>query len=360
MLISIVVAAGPAAAEQADSYTVRDVEVDVTADNVNLARQQAFAKGQRDAFDRLIQRFTTPDEAAHLPAVSDAQLDDLVLDVGVDQEKQSTVRYIATLSVRFKSEAIRQMLHDAGIAYTEWRGKPVVVLPVLKTDVGPILWEQNNPWRDAWKGAAAQGLVPLAVPAPPAASQAPDDALQAATAGPDVLAAFAARYDAQDLLVLTGVIGHTDDGRTTFDVALAGVGPLAAAVTGGKTWQGDAGESIESVMHRAVTDIAAMLNDTYKRDNMVPAGDAESLSVMVPVAGLADWTQLRGRLARTTAVRSWEIGAISQSSASLVLHYVGAQQQLEAALVQNGLVLSWAEDHWVLQNAQAKPADKSP
>src|SRR5579871_5568079 len=83
-LAFIALRGAPAVAQEADSYTVRDVEVDVTADNVNVARQQAFAKGQRDAFTRLVARFTVPEEAAHLPDVSDAELDDLVLDVGVD------------------------------------------------------------------------------------------------------------------------------------------------------------------------------------------------------------------------------------------------------------------------------------
>ena len=351
---------GPAWAQDADSFTVHDVGVDVTAENVSVAQKEAFASGQRDAFDRLIQRFTTADEASHIPAVTPDALDNLVLDVGVDQEKRSTVRYIATLSVRFKSEAIRKLLRDAGIAYTEWRGKPMLVLPVLKTDIGPLLWEPGNAWRNAWKGGAAQGLVPLVVPSPPASGQAPDDALQAATAGPETLTAFAARFDAQDLLVATGVIGRTDDGRATFDVTLAGTGPLAGAVAGARNWQGEAGEALEALLHRAVIDLAAVINDAYKRDNMLPTGDAESLSVMVPVSGLADWTQLRNRLTRTPAVRGWEVGAMSQTSASLVLHFVGAQQQLEAALVQNGLVLSWADDHWVLQTAQGKPAEKTP
>jgi len=360
LVAPLLLAARPASAQTgegaADSFTVRDVQVDVTADNVNLARQQAFAQGQRQAFDRLMQRFTVPDEAAHLPEIGDAELDDLVLDVGVDQEKRSSVRYLATLSVRFKPDAVRRLLRTAGIAYVEWRGRPVIVLPVLKTENGPILWEAANPWRDAWNSAAAQGLVPLLVPPPPPAGQFPDDALQAATAGPDVIAAFAARFGAADLLVATGVIGRGDDGRATFDVALAGEGPLGGAISGTRNWQGETGEAIETVMRRAVAAIAAAINDAYKNDNMVPAGEATSLAVMVPLDGLAAWTTLRERLTRTTAVRGWEVGALSQTSASLVLHYVGQQPQLEAALVQNGLVLSWAEDHWILQTAQAKPA----
>lgn len=360
LLAARLLGATPAAAQDDGSFTVRDVEVDVTADNVNLARQQAFAKGQRDAFDRLMQRFTTPEEAAHLPELSDAQLDDLVLDVGVDQEKRSNVRYIATLSVRFKPDAIKALLHGAGIAYLEWRGPPVAVLPVLKTDSGPVLWEAANPWRDAWKSSAAQGLVPLVVPRPPPAAQAPDDALEAATAGPEILSAFAARFATQDLIVAVGVIGRTDDGRATLDVTVSGVGPLAGAIAGARNWQADASESLEALLRRAVAELATAVNAAYKTDNLLPSGEAQTLAVMVPLNGLGDWTQLREKLARTPAIRSWEIGAISKSSASLVLHYVGAQAQLEGTLVQNGLVLSWADDHWQLQLVQPKPGAANP
>jgi hypothetical protein len=346
-------------AQDAASFTVRDVHVDVTADNVSLARQQAFAKGQRDAFDQLMQRFTTPEDAAHLPQLSDTDIEDLVLDVGVDQEKRSSVRYIATLSVRFKPDGVRRLLHDANIATVEWRGRPPAVLPVLKTDNGPILWEANNPWREAWKGPGAQGLVPLLVPAPPPAAQMSDDALQAATAGPDTLNAFAARYNTQDVLVLTGVIGKTDDGRVTFDVTIAGVGSLAASIAGTKSWQGDAGETLDSLLHRAVVDVTAAINTAFKSDSLVPAGDITSLSVIAPIDGLKGWTQMREKLARTPVIRSYEVGAISQTSASLVLHYAGQQQQLESMLVQNGLVLSWAEDHWLLQIAIANPQNGS-
>lgn len=360
MLAALLAGPRPVLAQDADSFTVRDVAEDVTADNVNLARQQAFAKGQRDAFDRLMQRFTTPEEAAHIPQVTDTELDDLVLDVGVDQEKRSNVRYIAMLSVRFKADGVRELLHNANIAYVEWRGRPVAVLPVIKTDNGPILWEANNPWRDAWKSPAAQGLVPLKVPPPPPVSQMPDDALQAATAGPDTISTFAARYNTQDVIVAVAVIGKTDDGNATLDVTVNGVGPLASAIAGAKNWKADGGETLPALLQQAVTDLTAAINAAFKTDNMMPAGDAASLSVMVPLSGLPQWTQVREKLARTPAIRSWEVGAISQSSASLVLHYVGPQPQLEGTLVQNGLVLSWADDHWVLQVAMAKPASTNP
>ena len=76
---------------------------------------------------------------------------------------------------------------------------------------------------------------------------------------------------------------------------------------------------------------------------------------MVPLSGLDDWLAIRDRLTRSTPVRTYEVAAISKAEAALVLHYVGEQQQLESVFQQNGLVLSWASDHWILQSIVPKP-----
>lgn len=350
-----------ARAQVPDGFTVRDVGVDVTADNVNIARQQAFADGQREAFQTLLKRLTVQSDWPRLPQVSDDDLNNLVLDVGVDSEKRSSVRYIATLSVRFKPEAVRRLLRDAGIPYVEWRGRPVFVLPVLKTDNGPVLWEEANPWRAAWKSGAAQGLVPLAVPPSPPAGQGAADALQAATPNPDVLNGFVQRLGAQDLLIAVATLAPQPDSKTVnLDVVLSGTGPIAGTASGTRSYQGQAGETADAVMHRAVEDIAAAINDTYKSGNLLQFDHPATLHVTAPLSGLPDWIALREKLARSTPVRSYEVSSISQSSASLTLDYVGDQSQLSAVLMQNGLVLSWQEDHWVLQNVVAKPGSTTP
>ncbi len=349
-----------ALAQETDAFLVRDLQVDVTAENVNLARDQAFAQAQRAALGELLQRLTAQADWTRLPQVSDAQLDDLVLDVGVDQEKRSEVRYIATLSVRFKPEPVEALLREANIPYGEWRGRPVIVLPVLKTETGPLLWEKVNPWRDAWQSAAAQGLVPLIVPAPPKPGTGLDDALQAATAAPEQIDAFAKRYETQDLLILTASATTGADGKVALDVAIAGAGPLAASVSGARQVQGESGEAATNVMRRAVIEIAAAVNDAYKAGNLLSFAAGDQISVIVPLGGFADWIALREKLARSIPVRAWEVASISQKSASLVLHYVGDQKQLETVFVQNGLVLSWAEDHWLLQNVVAKPGAGKP
>lgn len=351
----------PVCAQSVDVFPVRGVKVDVTAANVTLARDQAMADGQRQAFVLLTQRLTAAADWTRLPVVSDQDLQDLILDVGIEQEKRSSVRYIASIGVRFKAEAVRSLLRSAGIAYAEWRGRPIAVLPVYQIESGPILWEPQNPWRDAWKSTAAQGVVPLVVPAAPSADQItlPLSATQAAQGSPDTLAAVSQRYNTADVIIAVAALGHTDDGKIKVDVTLIGSGPVGALASGPRSVQGDAGEPAESVLRRAVADVSQTVNDGYKAGNLLQFDHSATLAVLVPLNGsLADWTTLRDNLTRSTAVRSYEVAALSRMEASLVLHYVGDQRQLESVFVQNGLVLSWAGDHWILQNAASHPAGR--
>lgn len=345
---------GPAAAQTADPYTVRNVSVDVSAENVGIARDRALVEGQRQAYDTLMQRLTASTDWPRLPRLSEAELENAVLDVGIDQEKRSTVRYLATLSVRFKPDAIRRLLRGANIAYAEWRGRPVVVLPVFQSDNGPLLSESPNPWRDAWRSGAAQGMVPLSVPSPEQ-TEGTVTAVQAAAASPETLTAVAQRFSTQDVLLAAATPVRQDGGKVKVDVVLAGIGPIAAPLAGTRSYDGDIGETLDMVLRRAVEDIAKSANDTWKNGNMLQFDHQATLPVMVPLSGFDDWLAVRDKLTRSTPVRAYEVAAISKTEAALVLHFVGEQSQLESVFQQNGLVLSWASDHWILQSVVPRP-----
>ncbi len=353
-VVTLLFVPAAARAQLADTYTVRDIQVDTRDQNVNLARDRALMEGQREAYQTLMQRLTAPADWPRLPKISDAELQDIVIDVGIDQEKRSTVRYLATLSVRFKPDAIRRLLRSANIAYAEWRGRPVVVLPVLQGDSGPVPAEAPNPWRDAWKSSAAQGVVPFYVPT---AEQTDGTvaAAQAATGAPEVLASLGQRFNAQDQVIAVAVPQRLEGGNAKLDVSIVGSGPVGGLLSGSRSYVGEAGETLDMLFRRAVADIAKTANDGWKSGNLLQYDRSASLAVMVPINGFEDWLALRDRLTRSTPVRSYEVAALSKSEAALVLHYVGDQQQLEAVFVQNGLALTWADDHWVLQTAAARP-----
>ena len=135
-------------------YTISNVTVDSTAQSAVQARDIARADGERKGFRMLLERLTLREDWGRLPKISDADLIDLVQDFEVNSERSSTVRYLATLTFRFRPEPVRRLLRDQGIPFTETRSKPVVVLPVLTMGDRNVLWDDPNPWRAAWSKLA--------------------------------------------------------------------------------------------------------------------------------------------------------------------------------------------------------------
>ncbi|MDR3326484.1 MAG: hypothetical protein LBS66_04250 [Rhodospirillaceae bacterium] len=90
--------------------------------------------------------------------------------------------------------------------------------------------------------------------------------------------------------------------------------------------------------------------DSWKINNIIQSDQQKSLLVVISLSGLDDWLLLRNKLTNSMPVRSYDLLSISKSEARIVLHFVGEQQQLESAFFQNGLILKWVLDHWILQS----------
>ncbi|MBF0392838.1 MAG: DUF2066 domain-containing protein, partial [Alphaproteobacteria bacterium] len=307
---------------------------------------------QVKGFRQLLERLTSPADHARLPQPSPTQIVDMVLDVGVDEQKNSATRYVATMTVRFKPEPVRRLLRDAGIAYAESRQRPFLVLPVM-TGPQPVLWDDPNPWRAAWSARPADGLVPFVVPLGELADISTITAAEAVAGAPAKLAAIAARHGVEDVLVALAA-PETRDGRTIVKVSLRGYGP-SAPVREPMVIEGAGNEKPEMVLGRAVQAVVRGLEDGYKQGNLLQFDRPAVLSTLVRFGALEGWLDVRRRLRQVPQVRRTEVVSLSPVEAALVLHYVGDQTQLQTALAQAGLTLSWAGDFWVMEQI-ARPA----
>ncbi|MGE5514674.1 MAG: DUF2066 domain-containing protein [Bacteroidota bacterium] len=344
VLMLAVGAARPAVAQAVgDAFTVRGVDVDVTAANPQAAKDQAIAEGQNRAFRILLERLTQPGDHARLPKADGTQY---VRDFGVDQERSSSTRYIATLSVRFNPAAVRKLLQGAGIAYAEPRNRVLVVVPVFKAAGGrAVLWDDPNPWRAAWNGLGGGGLVPVVVPTGELADIQTINADQALAGNPEAMQTLGARWRTSDVLVAAASLSA--NGKS-LDVSLIG-SPGAPKPAETLSYQLNDGEMVDALLTRAVRDIDRGIDTVFKQPNLLQFDHSATLSTLVPLTGIEDWLTVRERLGKVAQVRRWELVSLSKAEAALTLHTVGDQEQVNAAMANAGLRLDWGEGYWIMR-----------
>lgn len=360
-LVALLASLGAArAAEQprADMFTVSPVSVDATAANATAAREMATAEGEQRAFRVLLERLTQPAERARVPKLTLAELNDLVQGFEVAKERRSGVRYLADLTVHFRPDAVRQFLRQAGIGFVEAPTKPLIVLPVLHAAGRSVLWDDPNPWRDAWANAGdAAGLVTLARPFGDLEDVQSIDADAAALGDDNGLRAVSKRYSDGDVLVTQATL-KTDGEQHVVDVTSTRYTPGVAGVE--QTWVAATvakpGESDAETMGRAVAGVLAQVDAAWRAANTLDARQSGRLLVRVPAATLQDWVAVRDRLSDVPAVRNSRLIALDREGARVEVNYIGDAQQLRLALAERGLELGGSDPDWVLQRRSRAPA----
>ncbi|WP_255548131.1 heavy-metal-associated domain-containing protein [Erythrobacter ani] len=117
-------------------YEVRGIEVDERADTGEEAREQAWRRAQRLAWQQI-----------EGPPVSDSQLSSMVSSIVIQQERIGPKRYIATLGVIFDRQRAGRYL---GGAATSRSSAPMLLLPVTVSGGTFTTFEVRNAWQRAW------------------------------------------------------------------------------------------------------------------------------------------------------------------------------------------------------------------
>src|SRR5579872_1602977 len=151
------------AAPAPDLFTVAAVKVEGSAESAISARDAAMAQGRSAAWTRLFRRLTAAANWRREPMLGEKALERLIRgDYQVSNERRSTTRYLADVTFHFNPNAVRLVLRQANIPYTEMRSPPVLVVPITAGSG----FQPASPWAAAWKDPELQqGLVPFITPA---------------------------------------------------------------------------------------------------------------------------------------------------------------------------------------------------
>src|SRR2546430_15927613 len=127
MLVAVMfLTAGLALAAPApDLFIGPGVKVEAPAESAISARDMAMAQGRAAAWPRLFRRLTATANWRTQPKLDEAGLERLIRGFEVANERRSTTRYLADVTFHFNVDAVRALLRQSNISYTETRSPPV-------------------------------------------------------------------------------------------------------------------------------------------------------------------------------------------------------------------------------------------
>lgn len=397
---------GAALAAADDVFIVARVPVQATGDSATAAKDAAQGAGRRRAMDMLLRRLTTEADWKYLPSLAGARpasgvedgsgktpveissggLEALESGFEVYDEKASSTTYRAYITYRFKPDAVRRLLKQSRIPYSEAQTRVALVLPVLQTDSGLYLWESNNPWMAAWKSRPyTHELTPMQAPLGDLEDSSAISPRQALDLDPQALAVIAARYNVSQVIVAharltrkdpdnqltvrllnayresgkaaaSDILGHDAEIETdgtqsqTFTYAIEDedfatkVGEVLAQTTLSETagnFPGLAERSIEASIARYASG--------WKAKTLIDHSKEAVLPVSAFFDRLEDWSKIRAALIATPLVGAVQVGALSRRGAEMNVRVFGDPAKVQVAMENQGIVF-WTEtgERWFL------------
>ncbi|WP_245881304.1 DUF2066 domain-containing protein [Thalassospira marina] len=347
--IFVLVSAGNVTRASAqDLYTVSGVHVDESADSATKARDAALASGQRVAFSRLISRLTSADSGASVGMPDQNTITNMVRDFGVSNEKTSSVRYIADMSVRFKADQVRRFLQNRNVPFAETTARKVLILPVFSDQGYTNLWDDPNPWRDAWNQVSGEsGLVPVTLAVGDLDDIGTVSVDQAQAGDQAAIDKIGQRYGA-NVAVVDASISGTGDAQAV-DVSVTRYDASGSPQVFGVHENMAAGESVNDMLKRAASDVRSQLENSWKQASMIDYGAGGELMLFIPITGMDDWAGIESRLENLPVIKLMRVVAMSRREVQVDVEFAGTNDQFRVALAQQNLALQQIDQLWFVE-----------
>lgn len=375
--------------QSATLYEIPDVGIDVTAKSAAKARDQAVIEAQHRAFDELMVRLGVKDTFAQ--SMTDDDIAPLVLNFEVENERTSSVRYLGIFLVRFKPSAVRNLLANTHIAFSETRSRPMVVLPVYTGGEQPVLFEDMSKWRSAWmQSPADNGVVPIIVP------QGGIDDLSLVTTKDAVerrgsaLKAIVEKYQAVGIVIATLKSNpQIAKDQLLVDLERFDIDGNPQILEHASIKVPEAKVTLTQSMTQLVRKIREQLDKDYRLDTKeptdailsvsggnpttpdpippsftptpeevkLPANPTTHLTVSMATHSLTDWSDAKKKLDQVPSVVKANVVGLARNQTNIDLEFQGTTKDLQQDINRQGLSLTpdVSTGSWTLESAQPHP-----
>jgi hypothetical protein len=281
----------------------------------------------------------------------------------VQEEKPSS---IASTMERLAAPKVPAPLPAAPSAENA-RRMGVLLVPVLRKEGQPMLWEDTNVWRAAWQRQPLAGSRPaLILPDGDVEDIAQLDVGQIDRGDRSGLQHMAHRYRAAEVLLMDASLLRLSSGNQ-LQVRLVpvsiGVTPRMAAAQFAVASMEHPGKLMEMAVAEALkrmnqpTNVVKLAETTARKPGVapslpepsIPANQPEKIKLVIPLGSMAEWVRLRQGLESMPEVERLEIIAMSPSQADIWVNLKTSANQFSHSLGTRGYQCLPREGYWILK-----------
>ncbi|MEM7621084.1 MAG: DUF2066 domain-containing protein [Pseudomonadota bacterium] len=355
-------------------FTIAKFPVEAKAENAVKAKSLALAEGQAAAFRTLLRRLANYSDYGRLPQVEPQQMSKFVDGFSVRTERNSRVRYLATLDFNFHAKEVRSLLRSYNISFIEEQSKTIVVLPIVysktatkknteqetivATKFEDTLKKEDKTlqhlWRKAWSSQdLTHVLTPLELAHPN--SDITQNRLQ------DILAGKSEAYNLikgdyleqhqKDYFVLA-IITRSQDTKKAV-VHLIGQDPTGD-ISNKKSYTLSEESPLETLKEAALFSLKTSesrwkLLRTAKIGDDALSAEPKNFIMTVKFSNLRQWQTIRTKLVEIPGVQQLEVGSLSARGAEISLNYPGGAEYFGRKISYYNMVLEGSDGTWILK-----------
>lgn len=337
-------------------YTVSDVKVDVKAGSAVEAQKEAIRQAHKKAFEMLVERLVPEEERSSLSDVTPDEIERFVDGYEVNNQKQSNVRFIASMTFYFQEKAVRNFLGGHTVRAVQVSKPPMVIVPVLIDHGAITLWGDENPWLHAWtRRERISAVVPIEVPIGDLRDISTIDGMQVISGQVAPLNDLARRYGAAGAVVAILKRDSRDPmASMALEMSILDLDGSLTPLTDQPytTAVAPADQQFDQAINMVVKKL-----ETYTHQGNAPgmaASVEQELTVRIPFQSPQMWMSIQKTLKFSGAVREFSLKSLSRSEALVSLKYKGTPASLGSALGAQGLQLEQLNGStWVIRQIGA-------
>lgn len=320
-----------------DLYVVKDVHVDVQAEDAVSAQRQAIANAQSQAMTLLAKRLLSSAEYQDFVKPELAEIQDMIQGFQVSDEKVASNRYIAEMTFRFSPSMVKAYLNRFGKKALQEISKPTLILPFYQKGERVLLWEDNNIWMQAWREREdTSSVVPIVLPLGDLQDRSDIPDMAAVTASRGKLFEMAERAGAFQAAPAIFVVDQENPLKARIFLFGYNSDPsMQLSETLDIEVQNE-----EDLFTTGIQEVIQLLEDRWKEMSLMRSDFSNQLKAHVVFKQLPDWVRLKKSLEKVSVIQELQVDGLKQGMADVSIRFKGSLDGVRFALREQGLLLA--------------------